>query len=90
MNAKESISIPFEPPKPKSKYNIDIKSVEEGRWCRNRKITLASGGRIINNFKDIAVEKFGKAYEIKGNFTKSGPYGPMPMDGPWATSLYFL
>ena len=65
MNAKESISILFEPPKPKSKYNIDIKSVEEGRWCRNRKITLASGGRIINNFKDIEVEKFGKTYEIK-------------------------
>ena len=26
---------------------------------------MASGGRIINNFKDIAVEKFGKAYEVK-------------------------
>ena len=110
------LNIPFEPPKPKSKYNIDIKSVEDYkklyqkeqnyfkdmvdtvkksganfvicRWgfddeanhllMRNNlpavrwvegteleQIALASGGRIINNFKDIAVEKFGKAYEVK-------------------------
>ena len=127
--------------KPKSKYNIDIKSAEDYkklyekeqnyfketvddvkksvtnfvicqwgfddeanhllmhnilpsvRWvdgAETQQTALASGGRLINNFKDIAVEKFGKAYEIKGNFTKSGPYGPMPMGGPWATSLYFL
>ena len=28
-------------------------------------IALASGGRIINNFKDISKEKLGKAYEVK-------------------------
>ena len=110
------LNIPFEPPKPKSKYNIDIKSADDYkklyqkeqnyfkdmvdtvkksganfvicRWgfddeanhllMRNNlpavrwvegteleQIALASGGRIINNFKDIAVEKFGKAYEVK-------------------------
>ena len=38
------------------------------RWVKGtelEQIALASGGRIINNFKDIAVEKFGKAYEVK-------------------------
>ena len=38
------------------------------RWVEGtelEQIALASGGRIINNFKDIAVEKFGKAYEVK-------------------------
>ena len=110
------LNIPFEPPKPKSKYNIEIKSVEDYknlyekeqnyykdmvdsvkksganfvvcqwgfddeanhllmknkipaiRWVQGtelEQIALASGGRIINNFKDIAVEKFGKAYEVK-------------------------
>ena len=110
------LNIPFEPPKPKTKYNIDIKSAEDYkklyeteqnyfkemvdnvkksganfvicqwgfddeanhllmhnnlpavRWVGGtelEQIALASGGRIINNFKDIAVEKFGKAYEVK-------------------------
>ena len=110
------LNIPFEPPKPKSKYNIDIKSAEDYkklyekeqnyfkemvdsvkksganfvicqwgfddeanhllmhnnlpavRWVGGaeiEQIALASGGRIITNFKDIAVEKFGKAYEVK-------------------------
>ena len=38
------------------------------RWvdgAETQQTALASGGRIINNFKDIAVEKFGKAYEVK-------------------------
>ena len=110
------LNIPFEPPKLKSKYNIEIKSAEDYkklyekeqnyfkdmvdsvkksganfvvcqwgfddeanhllmknklpavRWVEGselEQIALASGGRIINNFKDIAVEKFGKAYEVK-------------------------
>ena len=110
------LNIPFEPPKPKSKYNIDIKTAEDYkklyeteqnyfkdmvenvkksganfvvcqwgfddeanhllmhnnlpavRWVGGaeiEQIALASGGRIINNFKDISKEKLGKAYEVK-------------------------
>ena len=110
------LNTPFEPPKPKSKYNIDIKSSEDYkklyeteqnyfkemvenvkksganvvicqwgfddeanhllmhnnlpavRWVGGteiEQIALASGGRIINNFKDISKEKLGKAYEVK-------------------------
>ena len=110
------LNIPFEPPKPKSKYNIDIKSAEEYnklyeteqnyfkemiknvkesganfvicqwgfddeanhllmhnnlpavRWVGGaeiEQIALATGGRIINNFKDIKKEKLGRAREVK-------------------------
>ena len=110
------LNIPFEPPKPKSKYNIDIKSAEEYkklydteqnyfkdmvknvkesganfvicqwgfddeanhllmhnnlpavRWVGGseiEQIALATGGRIISNFKDIKKEKLGRAREVK-------------------------
>ena len=110
------LNIPFEPPKPKSKYNIDIKTSEDYkklyeteqnyfkdmiknvkesganfvicqwgfddeanhllmhnnlpavRWVGGaeiEQIALATGGRIISNFKDIKKEKLGKAREVK-------------------------
>ena len=110
------LNIPFEPPKPKSKYNIDIKNAEDYkklyeteqnyfkdmvksvkesganfvicqwgfddeanhllmhnnlpavRWVGGAEIeliALATGGRIITNFKDIKKEKLGSAREVK-------------------------
>ena len=110
------LNIPFEPPKPKSKYNIDIKTAEDYkklyeteqnyfkdmvksvkesganfvicqwgfddeanhllmhnnlpavRWVGGaeiEQIALATGGRIITNFKDIKKEKLGRAREVK-------------------------
>ena len=110
------LNIPFEPPKPKSKYNIDIKNAEDYkklyeteqnyfkdmvksvkesganfvicqwgfddeanhllmhnnlpavRWVGGAEIeliALATGGRIITNFKDIKKEKLGRAREVK-------------------------
>ena len=110
------LNIPFEPPKPKSKYNINIKTAEEYkklyeteqnyfkdmiknvkesganfvicqwgfddeanhllmhnnlpavRWVGGaeiEQIALATGGRIITNFKDIKKEKLGRAREVK-------------------------
>ena len=110
------LNIPFEPPKPKSKYNIDIKNAEDYkklyeteqnyfkdmvkcvkesganfvicqwgfddeanhllmhnnlpavRWVGGAEIeliALATGGRIITNFKDIKKEKLGNAREVK-------------------------
>ena len=44
------------------------KNVPAVRWVGGaeiEQIALASGGRIINNFKDISKEKLGKAYEVK-------------------------
>ena len=68
------LNIPFEPPKPKSKYNIDIKSAEDYKKLYETeqnyfktmvKNVKATGGRIINNFSDIKKEKLGSARVIK-------------------------
>ena len=110
------LNIPFEPPKPKSKYNIDIKTAEDYkklyeteqnyfkdmvknvkdsganfvicqwgfddeanhllmhndlpsvRWVGGteiEQIALATGGRIITNFKEIKEEKLGRAREVR-------------------------
>ena len=110
------LNIPFEPPKPKSKYNIDIKTADEYkklyeteqnyfkdmikcvkesganfvicqwgfddeanhllmhnnlpavRWVGGaeiEQIALATGGRIISNFKDITKVKLGRAREVR-------------------------
>ena len=110
------LNIPFEPPKPKSKYNIDIKNAEDYkklyeteqnyfkdmvksvkesganfvicqwgfddeanhllmhnnlpavRWVGGAEIeliALATGGRIITNFKDIKKEKLERARKVK-------------------------